>query len=165
MNQDNILSAFDALAAQQPAELIRRLRDAGLPDDVHANALRELMVALSGIRLTLTTWTPRPPLQDAQDRARMLAIVAEIVASELAGIAEAAILTRDKASVRARTQLQEWNRGRPAHRIVPTAEQRAAMTDKDPTDYDTVTWEDLGNGKFRPRYSVKPDIIDWTSRR
>jgi hypothetical protein len=165
MNQDSILSAFDALAAQQPAELVRRLRDAGLPDDAHANALRELTVALSGVRLTLTTWIPRPPLQDEQDHARMLATIADIVMSEVAGIAEAVILMRDRASVRARTQLQEWNRGRPAQRIIPTAEQRATMTGKDPNDYDTMEIEDLGNGKFRPRYHVKPDIIDWTSRR
>jgi hypothetical protein len=167
MTQSDLMAAFERLAAQHTANLPARLAAAGIPETAWPQVEGAVAVVLAGIRLTVGRWTPRPPLQTPAEVESLLAEVADVTERR---ITEALCEFTDwmaKIAGASQRELMEWNRIRPARKPKLTPEQRAALTDPEPTDYDSVEYETLPDGSIRPHYHIKPEpaIVDWTRHR
>ncbi len=167
MGSMDVLEAFDQVAVEQPAILQRQLDDAGLPEAVQRSAQDDLTAALAGVRRALAGWHPVPAVTDPAEQAALAEKVGDLVADALGAVVAARVDQLHKTVSRTRKQLQDWNATRDALSAKLTREQRAALTDPDPTDYDTAEFEYLPDGAFRPRYHVKPEpaVVDFTRNR
>jgi hypothetical protein len=153
------LDECDRLTEGQSEILQRQLEAAGLPIAVQRSAQEDLAMALAGVRRALAGWRPVPSVTDPAERDALLEKIGEITADALETVVEQRIGQLHRTEGRARRQLQEWNTTRGALRARLTREQRAALTDPEPVDYDTAEWETLPDGSTRPHYYIKPERV------
>lgn len=148
-----LLARFDEMAARLNAATF--CREQNLPAAAVPLAEVKIALAVAGTRLALARWTARPPLtddevDDAIDELRLA--LARRVAEALAELTE----TRDAALMRTGSDLRGWNREREAVRAAdrPSAAALAAL--KDERADTTMERVDLGNGRFRFAYRLRP---------